>query len=137
MISATDMVRGDGVDEAGRLLAVDSLHEVSVKKCILHVQLVDRPGARSGDAEDGPYRHRFDNLIEGLVIVDAVALAEATNHPARLVPGEGPIGMELMPEDPLARHDIGTGRLRDEAPGVIIDEGLELVDHGSMPVGVS
>ena len=82
------MIWSDGVDEARRLLAVDSLSEMAMEKCVLHVQLVDRPGARSGDAEDGPYCRWFDNRTEGFVVVDAVALGEASDQPARLVPGE-------------------------------------------------
>ena len=61
---------------------------MAVKKHVLHVQLVDRLGARSGDAEDDPYRRWFDKRTEGLVVVDAVALGEASDHPAHLVPGE-------------------------------------------------
>ena len=82
------MIWRGGVDEAGRLLAVDSLSEMAVEKCVLHVELVDRPKARSSDAEDGLYRRWFNNRTEGLVVVDAVALGEASDHLARLVPGE-------------------------------------------------
>jgi hypothetical protein len=38
-------------DESWRLLTVDDLLEVAVKKGVLHVQLVNRPGAGRGDAE--------------------------------------------------------------------------------------
>jgi hypothetical protein len=38
----TDMIWGARVDESWRLLAVDDLLEVAVKKCVLHVQLVKR-----------------------------------------------------------------------------------------------
>ena len=88
LLEETDVIWSGGVDEARRLLAVDSLSEMAMEKCVLHVQLVDRPDARSGDAEGGPYRHWFDNRTEGLVVVDAVALGEASDHLARLVPGE-------------------------------------------------
>jgi hypothetical protein len=39
----TNVVRLGGVDEAGWMLAVDSLLEVVVKEGILHVQLMDGP----------------------------------------------------------------------------------------------
>jgi len=70
----TDMIRCSGVDEAGRLLAVDRLVQMTMKKSVLHVQLVYRPSARSGDAEDDPNSGRFDNRTERLVVVDAVLL---------------------------------------------------------------
>jgi hypothetical protein len=80
-----------------------------VKKGILYVQLVNRPGAGRGDAEYRPYGGRFDDRAEGLVVVDALALGEASDNPASLAASEGPIGMLLVPEDPLPRHDVGAG----------------------------
>ena len=62
------MIWSSGVNEAGRLLVVDSLSEMAVEKRVLHVQLVDRPGTRSGDAEDGPYCRWFDNQTIGLKV---------------------------------------------------------------------
>ena len=62
------------VNKARRLLTVDGLLQVAVKKSVLHIQLVYRPSARSGDAEDDPNSGRFDNRTERLVVVDAVLL---------------------------------------------------------------
>lgn len=101
------MVRGGGFDEARRLLAVDCLLEMAAKEGVLHVQLVNRPGTGSGDAKDGSDRYRFDNRAERLVIVDAVSLGEAADHPTRLMTSKRPIEVELMFEDPIARHNIG------------------------------
>ena len=80
LLQETDVVRSGWVDEAGRLLTVDRLVQMAVKKGVLHVQLMDRPGARSGDAEDDPDGGRFDNRAEGLVVVDALALGEASDY---------------------------------------------------------
>ena len=104
------MVGGSRVDEAVRLLAVDRLVQMAVKKGVLHVQLMDRPGARSGDAEDDPDGGRFDNRAERLVVVDAVLLGEAADDLACLVASESAIGVVLLLEDPLARYDVGTRR---------------------------
>ena len=75
------MIGGGRVDEAGRLLTVDGLIQVVVEKGVLHVQLMDRPGARSGDAEDDSDGRRLDNRAERLVVVDVVPLGEPTNDP--------------------------------------------------------
>jgi len=109
---------------------------VAVKKGVLHVQLVNRPGTGCGDAEYRSYGGRFDNRAESLVVVDALALGEASDNPASLVASEGPIGMELVPEDPLHGHDVGARGTRNELPGVVVDEGLVLIHHRSTPVGV-
>ena len=79
------MIRIGGVDKARWLLAVDNLLQVTVKKCVLHIELMDQPGVRGGDAEDDTYRRQFDNWTEGLVVVDAVLLGEAADHPAGFV----------------------------------------------------
>ena len=75
------------VDEAYRLLAVHGLRQMTVKKCILHVKLVDWPRSRSSNAEDNAYRGRLYDGAECLVVVDAVALRKSVNHPTRLVAG--------------------------------------------------
>jgi hypothetical protein len=103
---------------------------------ILHVQLVDRPVMRDCNAEDDADRGLLDHQTEGLIVVDVVLLGEATNHPARLVAGKRAIDLELMAEDLLARHDVGARRTWDEAPGVIVAEGLVLVNYRSAPIGV-
>ena len=47
---------------------------MAVKKDILHIQLMYRPGARGGDAEDDPDGSQFDNRAKRLVVVDVVLL---------------------------------------------------------------
>jgi hypothetical protein len=130
------MIWGARVNEFWRLLAVDGLIEVAVKKGVLHVQMVNGPSAGRGDAKYRPNGGRFDNRAEGLVVVNAFALGEAANNPASLVASEGPIGMKLVLEDPLPRHNIGSRGARNELPGVVVDEGLVLIHHRSTPVGV-
>jgi len=98
------------VDEAGRLLTVDGLLQVTEKKCILHVKLTNGLATGGGDAEDDMNGGRFDNRTERLVVVDAVALSEAADHPAGLVTGDGAVGVEFMLINPLARHNVGTWR---------------------------
>jgi hypothetical protein len=51
----------------------------------------------------------LDNQTKGLVVVEAVLLREASNNPMSLVAGKSVIGVELVLEYPLARHNVGTG----------------------------
>ena len=128
------MVRVSRVNKAWRLLlTVDGLLQVSVKKGVLHVQLVDQPAPGSGDAEDDADRRRLDDRVERLIVVDAVALSEAANNPASLVTGKRTIGVEFMLINPLASHNVRAGWAQDETPGVVADEGLVLIRHGSTP----
>jgi len=65
-----------------------------------------------------------------------VALSEAANNPASLVTGKRTIGVEFMLINPLASHNVRAGWAQDETPGVVADEGLVLIRHGSTPLGV-
>ena len=107
-----------------------------VKKGVLHVQLVDRPAPGSGDAEDDADRRWLDDGAERLIVVDAVALSEAANNPASLVTGKRTIGVEFMLINQLASHNVRAGWARDETLGVVVDEGLVLIRHGSTPQGI-
>jgi hypothetical protein len=78
------MIGASRVNKARRLLTVDGLLQVAVKKGVLHIQLVDRPATGGHDAKDDAYHRRLDDGAEGLIVVDAVTLSEATNDPASL-----------------------------------------------------
>ena len=68
LLQETDVVGSRQVDEARRLLNVDRLVQMAVKKGVLHIQLMYRPGTRGDDAD------RLDNRTERLVVVDVVLL---------------------------------------------------------------
>jgi hypothetical protein len=110
--------------------------QVAMKKGILHVQLMDRPLARGCDAEDDPNSGRLDDGAKRLVVVDAVALGEATDDLASLVTSQGAIGVEFVPENPLVGDHVGARRTGNEAPGVVVNKGLVLLSHGRTPLGI-
>lgn len=88
---------------------------MAVKEGVLHVQLVDRPLSRDRDAEDDPNGSRLDDGVEGLVVVDAVALGEATDDPTSLVramvPSEWNLCLKIhLPVTTLATGGRGTRR---------------------------
>ena len=136
LLQDTDVIGCRRVDETGRLLAVDSLIQVAMKKGVLHVQLMNGPRSGGGDAEDDADGGRLDNRAESLVVVDAVLLRETTNDPPGFMTGEGAISMILVLEDPLAGDNISPRWSRYEAPGAIIHERLVLFMHRSPPIGV-
>jgi len=109
---------------------------MAVKKGVLHVQLMYRPGARGGDAEDDPDGGRFDNRTERLVVVDAVPLREATNNPSGFMTSQRAVSIILVLEDPLAGDDVGTRRSRNKTPGAIVHERLVFFGHGRAPIRI-
>jgi len=130
------VVGGSRVDEAVRLLAVDRLVQMAVKKGVLHVQLMYLPGARSGDAEDDADGSRFNNRTECLVVVDVVLLRKTTNDPPGFMASERAISTIFVLEDPLAGDDVGTWRSGYETPCAIIHERLVLVGHRCVPISI-
>lgn len=73
--------KGDEIDETRRLLIIDDILKVVVKKHILHVQLVNRPRARDEDAQYSLDHCRLDDGSESLVVIDDVLLRETSNKP--------------------------------------------------------
>ena len=122
----TDMIRCRWVDEARRLLAVDSLLKTAMEKGILDIKPMDRPRPQGGDAEDAADRGQFDNRAECLIVVHVVLLGVTANSPLSLMAGQRPVGVVLMLVDPLPSDDIGMRRLRNKAPGPIMKVHLAL-----------
>ena len=130
------MVGSRRVDETGRLLAVDGLVQMAVKKGVLHVQLMYRLGARGGDAEDDPNGSGFDNRAKRLVVIDVVLLREATNDPSGFMASQRAVSMILVLEDPLVGDDVGMRRSKDKTPGAIVHKRLVFFSHGRAPIHI-
>jgi hypothetical protein len=96
------MLRTSGVDEARRLLAVDHLIKIAMKKGVLDVQLMNRPSTRGGDAEDDTDRGGLDDGAESLIEINSRLLGETANNLASLVASETTIGSKFMLEDPFS-----------------------------------
>ena len=87
---------------------------------ILDIELVDRPGAGGSNAEYSTDGGWFNHRIERLIIINALALSEAANHPTGLITRQGTVGVELVAEYPLASYHIDTCRLRNQRPSRIL-----------------
>jgi hypothetical protein len=96
------MLRTSGVDEARRLLAVDHLIKIAMKKGVLDVQLMNRPSTRGGDAEDDTDHGGLDDGAESLIEINSRLLGETANNLASLVASETTIGSKFMLEDPFS-----------------------------------
>jgi hypothetical protein len=77
-----------------------------MQKHILYIKLVNRPGARDDQGEHGVYCGQLDYWVEGLIVVDAESLGEATKNPTSLVPVQGAIRIELVLENPLVVDNV-------------------------------
>jgi hypothetical protein len=85
-VKSTYVSRSLGVNETGGLLAVDNFVEMTMKKGVFDIKLVDRPGVRESKREDdanggGWFNDRTKSLIE----VDSRLLRKPADHPAGLM----------------------------------------------------
>ena len=68
------------------LMHVNCLLEVTVKKCILHVELVDRPVSRNRQTEYRAYGSWF--MAKCLIVSNPMLLTAPIFHQTSLVSGE-------------------------------------------------
>lgn len=68
-----------------RLVRVDSLLKVTMKKSTLHVELMDRPRAWNSNAQHNLDHSRLDNRTKYLTEVNTMLLRKATNNPTSFV----------------------------------------------------
>jgi hypothetical protein len=106
-----------GIDEPGGLLPVHLFREMAMKEGVGDVNLVHRPSSGGGKVQNSLDRAWFDNQSERIREVDAGALAEASDHPVRLVALSVPLERSLclnthLPVMTLARGGLMTHKYR-------------------------
>jgi len=131
------MIRKGWINKTWRLLAVDCLIKMTMKKSILDIQLMNRPMMRGCNTQNCPDCSWFNNRTEYLIIVNAMVLRESLNNPTSFVASKGTIRMTLMLENPLSCHDISTRRPRNKTPSTIVNQDLKLICHSYSPIRIS
>lgn len=103
---------------------------------VVDVELVDWPVTCCSQGEDGANDSRFDDRAGRIVVVDVGVLREAANNPSGFVLFKVTVLLELVAVDPLPTDDVSSGRSRNELPGLVGCESVELGLHGGASVGV-
>jgi hypothetical protein len=96
---------------------------------VLHIELMNMPGARGGQGEHRADGGQLDHRAEGLIVVDAGPLGEAAKNPLSLVLFQGDIEVELVFEDPFAGDDVGANRTRDKLLSIVGDQSIIFFFH--------
>ncbi|WVZ57958.1 hypothetical protein U9M48_008285 [Paspalum notatum var. saurae] len=117
-------------------MAIDEQRHSVVKKRILQVQLVHRPGAGESRRENCAHCSRLHHWAESHIIVHARALGEAPENPASLVAIQDTTSSPLMHLDPLANDHIATRRTRHQVPRLVGKKSRILLFHRAVPVRV-
>jgi hypothetical protein len=79
------------INKIRRLLTVNGLLEMSVKKGVLHIQLMNRPLTRGSNAQHSPNRSLLNHRAECLIIINTRLLIISPSNPASLMLREGTI----------------------------------------------
>lgn len=131
LVKEAYMVGVVGVDEPGRLLAVDVLGEVTMQEGIVHVHLMNWPLACRCDRQNGVNCGCLDHRRERLLKINSRPLREPADHPPCFVAFQAPAGFEFVMEEPLPSDDVGSARVRDKTPCPVLDQRRVLNLHCS------
>jgi hypothetical protein len=103
---------------------------------ILHIELMNGPGAGDSQEEHGADRGRLDHRAKGLIVVNAGSLGEAAKDPGSLVPFQIAVRVQLVLQNPFAGVDVGANGARDKVPCVVGDQGSKFFFHGATPIWI-
>jgi hypothetical protein len=119
------------------LLHVDLLREITVKKCILHVHLMNFPslGCRNGKCQSYGIHLRY--WSEGLIIVNTMNPLKAFSDKHGFVSANMSIHCALGPLDPSSSANFPPIRKGNPIPSPVLEEGVVLLLHGRFPVAIS
>jgi len=137
LLEKADIIRICWINKTRRLLTIDCLIKMTMKKSILDLQLMNRPMTRGYNTQNYTDYSWFNNRTESLIIVNAMLLRKSPNHPTSFVTSKRTIKMILMLENPLSCHDISTRRPRNKTPSTIVNQGLKLICHSCSPIRIS
>jgi hypothetical protein len=130
------MIRLRMINKSSRLVIVDGLQDGAMQEHILHIKLMNRPGAGDDRGEHGANYGRLDHRAKGLIVVDTVSLGEAVRNPVSLVPFQGATGIKLVLKNALAGDDIGANGAKDKILGIVGHQGSKLFFHGMAPIRI-
>ena len=101
-------------------MTVDVLRKLAVKKCVLHVKLVDRPVVGGGEVQDDTNRGGLDHRREGLIEVETRPLRKSTDYLSCFATFQCSVGVVLLLEDPFPCDHVCTRRTGHQLPGLIL-----------------
>lgn len=107
--------------------------EVSIKQRILDVKLFDGLAGRHDNNKNKPNSGGFDDMTEGVILVNANLLMVAPSNQASLVTLERVVGMAVGLKNPATTNDVLGGGRWNESPCLVGHKGLKLMLNGTMP----
>ena len=106
LLEVTKMIWASWIDEPWRLCHVNCLNKITMKECIVDVQLTKRPATRNCKTEDSANRSGPNNRTESLIKIYTSLLMEALCDKPSFVAFNGTICSMFKFENPFAADNI-------------------------------
>ena len=107
------MSRTRRIFKAFRLMHINNLLKIPVKKDIINVDLLNVPPLGDSNGEIDSNRGRLNNRVEGLKEVDIRGLLKPLGNKVGLIFVQGAINLEFCTKNPLSVNHILCSRGRD------------------------
>ncbi|KAJ9565348.1 hypothetical protein OSB04_001314 [Centaurea solstitialis] len=122
---------------ARRLTHVNSLSEITMKKGILNIKLMNRPVTGDGDAKNRADSGRFDNWTESVIKVQTRLLRETLSNKTGFVTLKTSITVKLMAKQPTIANYVSIRGFRNKIPRVVRNNSSHFSIHGGPPMRVT
>src|SRR5581483_3849204 len=122
---------------ARRLTHVNSLSEVTMKKGILNIKLMNGPVSGDGDAKNRANSGRFDNRTESVIKVQSGLLGETLSNKTSFVTLKPSIAVKLVAKQPSIANYVSIRGFRNKIPRVVRKDGRHFSIHGDPPMRVT
>jgi hypothetical protein len=119
------------------LLHLDILREITVKKCILHVYMMEFPSLGFCNSKCQLYGIHIRYWIKGLIIVNTMNLLKAFGDKPGFVFVDLSICCALGLVDPYAFDKFPPRMKENQIPTPVLEEGFVLLLHGRFPKEIS
>jgi hypothetical protein len=119
------------------LLQIDLLREIIMKKCILHIHLMEFSSLGCHNGKFQTYGIHLHYWRKGLIIFNSMHLLKAFGNNSRFVSTNMSIQCALGLVDPSASDKFPSRRKGNWIPSLVLEEGVVLLLHGRFPKWIS
>lgn len=116
------------MSDTGWLRHEDLFMEGAMKKCIIDIQLTERPVVRECYGENSTNSYWFSDRAEGIKVVFPVLLKKTFSYKTSFVFGYGAIGISFDSENPFTTN-WGVIGFWNKFPCSVLYKGIKLLIH--------
>jgi hypothetical protein len=119
------------------LLHIDLLREITMKKFIPHIHLMDFPSIGHHNGKCQMYGIHLCYWRKGLIIVNAIRLLKSFGKKPGFVSTNLSIHCTLIPVEQSTSGKFPSRRKGSQIPSLVLEKGFVLLLHGEFPKGIS